>query len=59
MVIIAGHNRHLMNSYSVFQYLAELTMIESEPFLNYLPSVIAASAICLANITLEQEPWVS
>lgn len=42
---------------SLAMYLAELTMIESEPFLNYLPSVIAASSICLANITLEQDPW--
>ncbi|KAK2169775.1 hypothetical protein LSH36_7g15015 [Paralvinella palmiformis] len=42
---------------SLAMYLAELTMIESEPFLNYLPSVIAASAICLANITLKQDPW--
>lgn len=38
-------------------YLAELTMIEAEPFLKFLPSVIAASGVCLANITRAQEAW--
>lgn len=38
-------------------YLSEMTMVDAEPFLNYLPSVIAASAVCLSNITLEETPW--
>ena len=40
-------------------FLAELTLIDYG-FLNYLPSVIAASAVFLARWTLEQSnhPWV-
>ncbi|XP_041358915.1 G2/mitotic-specific cyclin-A-like [Gigantopelta aegis] len=38
-------------------YLAELTMIDSDPFLDYVPSVLASSALCLANYTLGREPW--
>ena len=34
-------------------------MIDDSPYLKHLPSVIAASAVCLANHTLGKEPWVS
>lgn len=37
--------------------LGELTLIEAEPFLKYLPSQIAAASLCLANITLGNETW--
>ena len=33
-------------------------MVDSEPFLNFLPSVIAASSVCLSNVTLGNEAWV-
>lgn len=32
-------------------------MLETEPYLETLPSVLAASAIALARHTLEEEPW--
>ncbi|XP_071492210.1 G2/mitotic-specific cyclin-A-like [Diadema antillarum] len=38
------------------QYLAELTLQEYD-FIKYIPSVIAASAVCLANHTLNNEGW--
>lgn len=40
-----------------FQYLSELSMLETEPYLETLPSVLAASAISLARHTFEEEPW--
>jgi len=41
------------------QFLIELSLIDVEPFIKYLPSVTAAAAICLANFTLGHEVWVS
>lgn len=38
------------------KYLAELTLQEYD-FIKHLPSVIAASAVCLANHTLNQQEW--
>jgi cyclin A len=40
-------------------YLAELTLVDYS-FLNFLPSVIAASSVFLARWTLDQtsHPWV-
>lgn len=38
------------------QYLAELTLQEYD-FIKYAPSMIAASAVCLANHTLNNEEW--
>lgn len=38
------------------QYLAELTLQEYD-FIKYVPSMIAASAVCLANHTLNNEGW--
>ena len=42
-----------------FQYLVELSMLDGETFLRFLPSVIGASAVCLASHTLGLEAWVS
>lgn len=39
------------------KYLCELAVQDIDPYLKYLPSVIAASAICLARHTLEQVAW--
>lgn len=33
------------------QFLAEMSMLDCDPFLRYLPSLIAASAVALANHT--------
>ncbi|XP_048776995.2 G2/mitotic-specific cyclin-A-like [Ostrea edulis] len=38
-------------------FLAELTLVDSEIFLKYLPSVIASAAVCLARYSLGQEAW--
>ena len=40
------------------QYLCELALLNGDPYLKYLPSVVAASALCLARHTLQQEAWV-
>lgn len=52
----------IMNMHShihhILQYLCELALVNSDPFLKYLPSEIAASAVCLARHSLEQEAWV-
>nr|XP_037276865.1 G2/mitotic-specific cyclin-A-like [Rhipicephalus microplus] len=39
------------------QYLCELALMDDEPYLQYLPSIIAGSALCLANHTLNRHPW--
>ena len=41
------------------QYLVELSMLEADPFLKYLPSVTAAASLCLACQILDREHWVS
>ncbi|XP_018329929.1 cyclin-A2 [Agrilus planipennis] len=38
-------------------YLSELSMLEADPYLENLPSVIAASAVALARHNLEMDPW--
>lgn len=44
---------------SVFwQYFAELTLLDADPYLKYPPSVIAASAITLALHTFNLQAWV-
>ena len=40
-------------------YLCELAMQDSDRYLKYCPSVIAASAVCLARRTMGQLAWVS
>jgi cyclin A len=39
------------------QYLCELALQDAEPFLKYLPSVIASSALCLSRHSLNETPW--
>ncbi|CAH0560451.1 unnamed protein product [Brassicogethes aeneus] len=38
-------------------YLGELSMLNGEAYLEFLPSTIASSALALARHTLGQEPW--
>ncbi|XP_067898423.1 cyclin-A2 isoform X2 [Heterodontus francisci] len=52
-----GRERVSSKVESLSMYLAELSLIDSEPFLKYLPSVLAASAFCLANYTISQTSW--
>ncbi|XP_019873543.1 cyclin-A2 [Aethina tumida] len=40
-------------------YLSELSMLNGDVYLEYLPSMIAASAIALARHTLTEEPWTN
>uniref|UniRef100_UPI00358E8005 cyclin-A2 isoform X2 n=1 Tax=Myxine glutinosa TaxID=7769 RepID=UPI00358E8005 len=42
---------------SVSLYLAELTLIDADPFLRYLPSMIAAAAYALASLNLNRDLW--
>ncbi|XP_027326302.1 cyclin-A1 [Anas platyrhynchos] len=39
------------------KYLAELSLLEADPFLKYLPSQTAAAAYCLANYTVNRSFW--
>ncbi|XP_037656095.1 cyclin-A1 isoform X2 [Choloepus didactylus] len=39
------------------KYVAELSLLEADPFLKYLPSLIAAAAYCLANYTVNRNFW--
>ncbi|XP_037233511.1 cyclin-A1 [Falco biarmicus] len=39
------------------RYLAELSLLEADPFLGYLPSQTAAAAYCLANYTVNRSFW--
>lgn len=41
------------------QYLGELSLVDSDPFLKYLPSQTAAAAYALANNTVTGGSWVS
>lgn len=41
------------------QYLGELSLVDSDPFLKYLPSQTAAAAYVLANNTVTGGSWVS
>jgi cyclin A len=38
-------------------YVSELSLLEADPYLQYLPSELAASSIALARHTLDQEAW--
>ncbi|XP_028322699.1 cyclin-A1 [Gouania willdenowi] len=38
-------------------YIAELSLLEMDPFLQYHPSMTAAGAYCLASYTLNQSLW--
>lgn len=39
------------------RYLCELALVEVDPFINYLPSTIAAASLFVANYTLGKEHW--
>uniref|UniRef100_A0A674J8K8 Uncharacterized protein n=2 Tax=Terrapene triunguis TaxID=2587831 RepID=A0A674J8K8_9SAUR len=39
------------------RYVAELSLLEADPFLKYLPSQTAAAAYCLANYTVNRHLW--
>ncbi|XP_063160404.1 cyclin-A1 [Candoia aspera] len=39
------------------RYIAELSLLEADPFLKYLPSQMAAAAYCLANYTVNRHFW--
>lgn len=45
------------NIKNLAKYLSELTLLEGEVFLRFLPSEIAASALALANFTFGCVPW--
>ncbi|XP_014484072.1 PREDICTED: cyclin-A2 isoform X2 [Dinoponera quadriceps] len=38
-------------------YLCELSLLEADPYLQYLPSHLAASALALARHTMQEEVW--
>ncbi|XP_030047638.1 cyclin-A2 [Microcaecilia unicolor] len=38
-------------------YLGELSLIDADPFLKYLPSVVAAAALIVANYTITGSSW--
>ncbi|NXU51697.1 CCNA2 protein, partial [Turnix velox] len=42
---------------SLAMYLGELSLIDADPYLKYLPSVIAAAAFHLADYTITGETW--
>ncbi|XP_069487263.1 cyclin-A2 isoform X2 [Ambystoma mexicanum] len=42
---------------SLCMYLGELSLIDADPFLKYLPSALAAASFILANYTLSCIPW--
>lgn len=42
-----------------FQFLAELSLLEVDPFLQHLPSKVAAASYSLSNYTLNRTFWVS
>lgn len=44
--------------FSVFQLVADLSLLETDPFVQYNPSVLAAAAFCLANYTVNESLWV-
>ncbi|XP_029393701.1 cyclin-A1 [Mus pahari] len=39
------------------KYVAELSLLEADPFLKYLPSLVAAAAYCLANYMVNRHFW--
>ncbi|XP_022920154.1 G2/mitotic-specific cyclin-A [Onthophagus taurus] len=45
------------NMLNLAMYISELSLLEAEPTLKLLPSMIAASSIAIARHTLEMETW--
>ncbi|XP_036259431.1 cyclin-A1-like [Molothrus ater] len=46
-----------MRTENFARYLAELSLLQVDPLLEYLPSQIAAAAYCLANYTVNRSFW--
>lgn len=44
-------------THSLAMYLCELSMVDVDLYLKYLPSELAAASVCLANHMLGSEPW--
>jgi len=42
---------------SLSRYLAELSLVDGEPFLQYSPSTVAGASVCLARHTLGHDAW--
>ena len=42
---------------SLSKYLAELSLVDGDPFLQYEPSLVAAASVCLARHTLGHSSW--
>ncbi|XP_072898958.1 cyclin-A2 [Hemitrygon akajei] len=57
LVQYVGREKASSKVESLCMYIGELSLIDSEPFLKYPPSVLAASAFCLANYTISQAGW--
>ncbi|XP_068572615.1 cyclin-A1 [Cebidichthys violaceus] len=45
------------NTKNLALYVAELSLLEIDPFLEYTPSIIAAGAYCLATYTVNKSLW--
>lgn len=48
----------IKSTYFSFQFLGELSLIDADPYLKYLPSVIAGAAFHLALYTVTGQSWV-
>ncbi|OCT97103.1 hypothetical protein XELAEV_18009326mg [Xenopus laevis] len=42
---------------SLSMFLGELSLVDADPFLRYLPSVVAAAAFVIANCTINERTW--
>ncbi|XP_062051163.1 cyclin-A1-like [Lepus europaeus] len=51
------HQGVCIRTENLAKYVAELSLLEADPFLKYLPSLIAAAAYCLANYTVNRHFW--
>ncbi|KAM7398162.1 hypothetical protein PAMA_006178 [Pampus argenteus] len=45
------------NTENLALYVAELSLLEIDPFLQYTPSIVAAGAYCLANYSINKSFW--
>ncbi|XP_054482071.1 cyclin-A1 isoform X2 [Anoplopoma fimbria] len=45
------------NTENLALYVAELSLLEIDPFLQYTPSIVAAGAYCLATYTVNKSLW--
>ncbi|KAJ7406766.1 hypothetical protein WISP_131697 [Willisornis vidua] len=56
-LVEVGEEYKLQNETLHLAYLGELSLIDADPYLKYLPSVIAAAAFLLADYTLTGRTW--